>query len=402
MYLGKKLSPRVKEGQSGMEFDVTIVGAGPYGLSSSIYLKKAGQKVGIFGEAMSFWEKHMPAGMFLRSNWRASHIADPDQKLTLDHFQAERGRKISIPIPLEDFVAYGQWYQQKGVPDLDRRQVAFLEKNGTGFKVTLDDGEVIKSRRVAIATGIAPFPYRPEEFAALPPSHVTHTSDHRNLGKFRGQQILVVGGGQSALDAGRILQKYDATVEVVAKQKVLHWVGGHAKLHKLGLISKCLYSPYDVGPAGISKLVGWPLMFRKLPRGLQDTISHRATRPAGSAWMIPHLKNVRMTLNTSVVSTTICGKQVQVKLSDGTERTVDHVILATGYRVDTARYHFFSDSLQKALRTVRGYPVLGRGMESSIPGLHFIGKPAAWSYGPLLNFISGAEFGARELLRGFS
>ncbi len=37
---------------------------------------------------MSFWQDHMPAGMFLRSNWAASHIADPHKQLTLDHFKS--------------------------------------------------------------------------------------------------------------------------------------------------------------------------------------------------------------------------------------------------------------------------------------------------------------------------
>jgi FAD-dependent urate hydroxylase len=43
--------------------------------------------------------------------------------------------------------------------------------------------------------------------------------------------------------------------------------------------------------------------------------------------------------------------------------------------------------------------VLNRGLESSISGLHFLGKPASWSFGPLLGFVSGAEFASNELVR---
>jgi len=103
-----------------------------------------------------------------------------------------------------------------------------------------------------------------------------------------------------------------------------------------------------------------------------------------------------------VTAAEIMGDKVHLKLSNGTDRLVDHVIVATGYKVDTARYHFFSPSIQKSLRTVRGYPVLKRGLESSIPGLHFVGKPAAWSFGPLLNFVSGAHFAGAELVRALS
>src|SRR5208283_5033914 len=113
---------------------------------------------------MSFWQSHMPAGMFLRSNWKASHISDPHDKLSLDHYQAESGARFEFPIPLQCFVAYGNWYAQRAVPDLHRYQVRGVEKNGTEFKVTLNDGQVLKSRRVVVATGIAPFPYLPKEF----------------------------------------------------------------------------------------------------------------------------------------------------------------------------------------------------------------------------------------------
>src|ERR1700749_4118262 len=86
-----------------------ILGAGPYGLSAAAYLRAAGVEARVFGEPMSFWEKQMPVGMCLRSNWGASHIADPAQELTLDAYCRERGNHISKPIPLDRFVDYGRW-----------------------------------------------------------------------------------------------------------------------------------------------------------------------------------------------------------------------------------------------------------------------------------------------------
>jgi hypothetical protein len=49
------------------------------------------------------------------------------------------------------------------------------------------------------------------------------------------------------------------------------------------------------------------------------------------------------------------------------------------------------------VRRVGGYPILGRGFESSIPGLHFLGAPAAWSFGPTMRFVSGSWYAARQL-----
>jgi thioredoxin reductase len=382
-----------------MDFDVIIVGAGPYGLSCAAHLKAQGLGVGVFGEAMSFWQNHMPAGMYLRSNWVASFIADPQGKLTLDHFKADTGAEFEQPVPLEHFVAYGKWYQEKAVPDLCRMQVSAVERNGNGFRVTLGDGAVVKAKRVVVATGIAPFPSRPKEFDGLPAARVTHSSDHKDLSDLREQQVLVVGGGQSALDAARILAGYGGRVEIAAKQKELNWVGQHSWLHHLGIISWCLYSNYDVGPAGLSRLVGFPNAFRRLPPRLRNRLSYRATRPAGTGWQRPSLAKVPMTMNCRVTRAEMLGEQVRVQLDNGTERRVDHVILATGYRVDTSRFGFFGESVRQDLKTVAGYPALGRGLESSIPGLHFVGKPAAWSFGPLLNFVSGSHFAATELLK---
>src|SRR4051794_15118438 len=95
-------------------YDVVIVGAGPYGLSSAAHLRTIpGLQVRVFGEAMSLWKRCMPKGMLLRSPLSASHIAHPKGQLTFEAFAAERKETISKPIPLDQFIAYGNWYQQK-------------------------------------------------------------------------------------------------------------------------------------------------------------------------------------------------------------------------------------------------------------------------------------------------
>jgi FAD-dependent urate hydroxylase len=86
-------------------------------------------------------------------------------------------------------------------------------------------------------------------------------------------------------------------------------------------------------------------------------------------------------------------------LSDGSKRTLDHVMLASGYQVDVSRYKFLSTGLLKQLRQSDGYPELSTGFESSLPGLHFVGAPAARSFGPLCRFVSGTPFTARTLTR---
>lgn len=344
----------------------------------------------------------MPAGMCLRSNWGASHIADPKQELTLDAYCREKGKHVSKPIPLEHFVDYGRWYQSQAVRNLEQRNVLRIDLDPRGFKVIMADGEEFDARRVVVAAGISVFTARPAEFAGIPPALASHTSEHNDLGKFKGKRVAVIGAGQSALESAALFREAGIEVEVLARKKTLNWVGLHARLHHLGVISKMLYSKRDVGPAGISRLVAMPHLFRRFPRGFQERTAYRAIRPAGAGWLQPRIAGVPITLGRRVASATVADSQLRLQLDDGSERLVDHALLATGFRVDVARYPFLSPSLLKQLEIVNGFPVLKRGLESSIPGLHFVGKPAAWSFGPLLGFVSGAEFASNELVRSLT
>lgn len=378
---------------------VTVIGAGPYGLATARYLEKAGIERRVFGEPMSFWEQQMPKGMCLRSSWDASHIADPNQELTLDAYCRETGQSRTKPLPLTQFVDYGHWYQRKAVPDVDKRMVQRVETNCKGFVVTLADGESFHTERVVTATGINSFEARPREFQGLPAELVSHSREHTDLGIFRGKSVAVIGGGQSAIESAALLKENGAEVEVLVRQSALNWVGLHPKLHRLGFLSKMMYSKRDVGPAGISRLVAAPHLFRKFPRSFQDKTAYRAIRPAVAGWLAPRMKGLNITLDKRVIFAAVEGTRLRLRLEDGTERLVDHALLATGYKVDVTRYDFLSPELKKRLKTVNGFPVLRRGLESSVDGLHFMGKPAAWSWGPVVGFVSGAEFAATELVR---
>jgi FAD-dependent urate hydroxylase len=351
---------------------------------------------------MAFWQKQMPVGMCLRSNWGASHIADPRRELTLDEYCRQSGNHLTRPIALDRFVDYGLWYQRRAVPNVDTRFIRSVEIDECGFKLALSDGEEFTSGRVVVAAGISSFVARPAEFAGIPSALASHTTEHNDLRKFKGQRVVVIGAGQSALESAALFKESGIEVEVIARTTSLNWVGLHPRLHHLGVISKLLYSTRDVGPAGISRLVAMPHLFRRFPRRFQERTAYRSIRPAGAAWLRSRVADIPITLGRKVVSATVAGSQLHLRLDDGNERLVDHALLATGFRVDVSKYPFLSQSLSKRLDTVHGFPVLKRGLESSIPGLHFLGKPAAWSFGPLLGFVSGAEFASNELIRSMA
>jgi len=384
--------------------DVAVIGAGPYGLSAAAHLRTIkGLDVQTFGEPMSFWERNMPVGMLLRSGWAASHIADPDQSLTLDAYRAASGKHFSSPVPLDRFTDYGLWYQGRAVPGLDQRKIMRVESYRKDFRLILEKGSSIFARRVVVAAGIGSFAWRPPEFANLPSYLASHTSEHREFQRFAGKRVLVVGSGQSALESAALLHESGAEVEIVARARQIRWLGGVVSRtiqHGFGpTISKLLYAPTDVGPAGISQIVARPDLVRQLPRSIQDRLRKRSVRPGGARWLVARVRNVGKSLGRFVVCAAPVGERIKVRLDDGSERIIDHVLLGTGYRVDVSKYDFLAPTLAASISRHQGYPRLTDGFETSFPGLHILGAPAVWSFGPLMQFVVGTHYSSRALMQ---
>jgi hypothetical protein len=349
----------------------------------------------VFGDPMGFWEKAMPKGMLLRSPWAGSHLSDPKCSLTLESYKAATGQEFNAPVPLEKFVAYGRWFQRQSGTQSDTRFVRSIESNGK-FHLTLEDGASVKARCVIVAAGIKPFATRPPELAWLSKELVSHTSEHRDLSDFANKDLVIVGGGQSALESAALLHESGARVEVLVREPVVHWLRRVRWIHK-GPVGAMLYAWPDVGPAGISQLVAHPNCWRLLPRRLQDKWSVRALRPAGARWLIPRTQDVPLYTQTWIVEARECNGRVQLKLNDGTTRSADHVLVGTGYRVDVSKYPFMTQTLISRIRSKNGLPELRPTFESSVEGLYFAGAPAAWTFGPLMRFVAGAGFAASTL-----
>ena len=128
----------------------------------------------VIGEAMSFWKQQMPTGMFLRSRVEASNIAAPERRLTIDGYQKATRRKLLEPLPIEDFISYGEWLQKQVAPNLDTRRVADVSKNGQGFNIRMDDGDQLHAASVVMAIGIGYFRNRPEQFDGQPKELALH------------------------------------------------------------------------------------------------------------------------------------------------------------------------------------------------------------------------------------
>lgn len=393
---------RIRTAAGPAQYDVAIIGAGPYGLSAAAHLRAKGIDARVFGKPMEFWANKMPHGMLLRSPREASNLSDPDRAFTLDAYETVSNSEPCAPVPLDTFVKYGRWFRHQLGSDLDQRNVLRVERDHPGFRLTLEDGEEIRFRTVVVAAGIGAFNKKPSVFDNFSASQVSHCYEGRDIRGFTGKRVAVIGGGQSALESAALLHEAGAQVEVIARQSRINWIGQHSWLHHLGPISSMLYSSHDVGPAGISRLVAYPRITALVPLSLRDKIRKRAVRPAGARWLPDRLGNVKITTGRYVCRAAMRGDEIELSLDDGSQRHVDHVLLGTGYQVDISRYDFLPPELAQTIQQFDGYPTLGSGFRSSVSGLHFIGATAARSYGPLLNFVAGTEFASRELTRNLS
>jgi len=388
--------------------DVAIVGAGPYGLSIAAHLRRNGIAFRIFGRPMDSWLAHMPKGMMLKSDGFASTIDDPDGTFNLRHFCAVRGidyADTGIPVRLDTFVAFGLAFKEQLLPELENKLVSEIDQIPNGFQLTLDDGEKVKARRVVLAVGITHFPYLPPILAQLPERFSSHSFQHSDLEPFRGRRVVVIGGGASAIDIAGLLHEAGAQVHLVARRSQLQFHNRPNPKQKRSLWKRIRHPQSGLGPG----LRSWifserPLWFHRFPKGVRLDIVRKHLGPSGG-WFARDMVmgKVSLVLGHTPERAEIQSGQVRLQLqaNDGTQRdiTAEHIISATGYRVEVERLKFLNRQLRSKLKTLEGSPVLSRDFESSVPGLYFVGVAAANSFGPLMRFAYGARFAARHITK---
>ncbi|MCX4989182.1 MULTISPECIES: FAD-dependent oxidoreductase [unclassified Streptomyces] len=396
---------------------VAVIGAGPFGLSTAAHLRARGVPVRVFGEPMVSWRDHMPEGMLLKSTPVASSIDAPQRGHTLaDYCDAAGTRRLVTDediIPVETFIAYGEWFQQKLVPELERVRVVSIDRKGVreggdpsgGFELKLDSGELFTARAVVVATGLSGLAHLPPELAGAaadgptPTGPVSHSSQQHDLSRFSGKELIVVGAGQSALETAALAAEAGAQVRVVSRGK------GAVDFGTPPWNQPRLRPESPFGRAwSLWALSYYPHPYRYLPARSRHYLVRRVLGPLGAWWLRDRFEGkvaVREVRRIVRAGVTDGGPVLTVQTHGGRvdELSADHVIAATGYRVDIAAMDFLGHELRTELAVSRGAPKLGAGYRSSVPGLYFTGLPAAASYGPVMRFVCGTEFASPRLAR---
>ena len=347
----------------------------------------------------------MPKGMRLKSEGFASCLYDPEDSFNLEAYCLEKGlpyAHIGRPVPLDVFSAYGLEFQKRFVPNLENKLVVSLRKTAAGFRIQLEDEEVALAERVVMAVGLTHYDYLPPELKGFPKELVSHSSQHNTVEEFKGHEVAVVGAGASALDWAALLHQGGARVHVLSRKPVIRFHDAPEKTEP-NLWDRLRTPITGIGP-------GWklfwctnaPLLFRLMPLQFRLDRVKRILGPA-PCWFIKQevVGKVDLVVDVTIQKAEVQNGRVVLTLTDSTTKqktlTVDHVMAATGYKVDLRRLKFLDSGLLTAIRTVENTPILSSNFESTVPGLYFVGASAANTFGPLLRFAFGGKFTAGRL-----
>lgn len=355
---------------------------------------------------MDSWKNNMPKGMLLKSYPWASNLSDVESRFTVKQFCVDRGDFYDdcfMPLPLETFVSYGEAFQARFTPFVERKRLVSLEAAESGLCARFDDGEMVHARRVVLAVGLSAFKYMPSIASHLPSEVVSHSGDYGPLDSLEGKNVAVVGCGSSATDLSALLRETGISVSLVARTLNLNFA---SPPRWRSLAARAVAPTSGIGNGWTMGVCAHaPQLVRLLPGNLRVRLANtRALGPLGGAFMKDRvIGKIPLRLGCRFDGVDLRNGKIDMHLTaaDGTKDIlrVDHVVFATGYNTDVSRLRFLDPELVTRMRLIGKAPQLSSHYESSIPGLHFIGPASANSFGPACRFVFGARHPSRHLAR---
>jgi thioredoxin reductase len=348
----------------------------------------------------------MPEGMVLKSEPFASNLWDPKRQFTLERFSRELGlpyQPSGKPVSLARFLDYADWFRQRAVGEVQDVKVKCVRRDAQNFILDLETGSSLQARRVILATGHMAFRYVPPELTELAEPYCLHSTRLGDLRTFAGRDVTVVGAGQSALETAALLREAGATVRLVARTGRLNW---NARPKAKRTLLDAIREP----ESGLSQ--GWqslavaelPQVFRRIfPAEKRHRFVATSWGPGGSWWLRDRVEGrVETLLGRRIQSAKESNGRVRLVLQgpEGVaEILTDHVIAATGFKINLDRLDYLDPALKSSIAREGQAPLLDARFETSIPGLFIVGVPSAPTFGPVMRFMFGAKHVAPVLTR---
>ncbi|HEV7509538.1 MAG TPA: NAD(P)/FAD-dependent oxidoreductase [Thermoanaerobaculia bacterium] len=339
-----------------------VVGAGPAGLAVGACLKQAGISCLILEQADKVgvaWHRHYER---LHLHTDKKHSALP-----LAPFPKEYPRYPSRLQMISYLEAYSRQFHLE--PRLGQQVVSARQSQGI-WEVQTQDTRYQASNLV-IATGYNREPWLPawpgqDSFQGS----ILHSSMYRDGEPFRGQEVLIVGFGNSGGEIAIDLWEHGARPSLAVRSPV-----NVIPRDLFGIPILAIGILQSKMPARWADALNAPLLravmgdltrygLRKLPQGPVTQIQRNARIPLIDVGTIKLIKRGQVKVYPGIERFT----EDAILFTDGRQRKFDAVILATGYR---PRVNAF---LGEAVATYDddGTPLFS-GPETPVPGLYFCG-----------------------------
>jgi len=352
---------------AGTDTSVVVIGAGQAGLSVAFYLRRLGldpnndfvlldRGPGTGGAWQLRWE-----ALRLGSAHHVNDLPGMDE-LGLSFDTADR--TIPAKVVVADY--YRQYEEHYGLQVVRPASVTSVQNNGANLLVTFTDGEDVQDVTTDIvvnATGTwgAPFiPWYPGRDSFR--GRQVHTNDYANASEFAGQNVVVVGGGTSAV--GFLLELEAAAAE-------LTWVSRR----NVDFLDDTELN-MEAGTAAVA---------------MQDEAARagRALPSIVSGTGIPRTRRIQAGIDRGLLRPKQMFARIEpdgVRWADGTFRAADAIVWATGFRPELRHL------APLKLREKAGGIVVAAGSSWKDPRVFFAG------YGPQASTI-GANRAGRLIAR---
>jgi thioredoxin reductase (NADPH) len=190
--LAEKLGLRAKA--SSNLYDLVIIGAGPAGLAAAVYAGSEGLKALLV-------EKHAPGGQAGTSSRIENYLGFP--KGVSGSELARRAIDQATKFHVEC---------------LSPQEVTCLNADGQYKRIMLSDGTEINTKTVLITTGVS---YRTLDVDGMEPllgAGIYYGAATVEAPNYKGKEVYILGGGNSAGQAAMFLSRWAAQVHIVVRK----------------------------------------------------------------------------------------------------------------------------------------------------------------------------------------
>ncbi len=315
--------------------DVLIVGAGQAGLAAARTLTE-------HGVACVVHERHPRIGDSWRRRYDSLVLFTPRRISALPGL-AHDGDQRGYPGKDEMGDYLERYAASFSLPVVTGNGVARLVRGEKHFLAELDDGHVLSSRAVVIATGAFQRPRVPGFAGRLAPRVLQlDAASYRNPAQINGRRVLIVGDGATGRQIALELAPHYSVMLATGRRRNF----GFQRL--FGADTTELALRFGLLAADKASIAGRLVRALDLTPGLN--LQLRALRRAG----------------IEVLRRCVDAQDQRVTLADGSQRDLDTVIFAMGYEDDTTWVDIPGATEGARLLEQRGI--------SPVSGLYYVGR----------------------------